>query len=228
MHHIPHVRIIARGSLTLMRIIKKYPNRRLYDTETSAYITLTEVKTLVLEQAEFQVVDAKSGQDITRSILMQIILEEECGAAPLFSSGMLSQMIRSYGNAMQGVMGSYLEKSFQSFLEVQHKLQDQARTLFGETPKMNADSWVQFLQAQNPSLQGLMGSYLKQSANVFLEMQTKMQQQTRDMLGAFSFVPPAEGSAARPEVAGEAPPEPAGDTADPADRKPRPRSSRSA
>lgn len=211
-----------------MRIIKKYPNRRLYDTETSAYITLTEVKTLVLEQAEFQVVDAKSGQDITRSILMQIILEEECGAAPLFSSGMLSQMIRSYGNAMQGVMGSYLEKSFQSFMEVQAKLQDQARTLFGETPKTSADSWVQFLQAQNPSLQGLMGSYLKQSANVFLEMQTKMQQQTRDMLGAFNFVPPGETAGASPE-AGEAPGgESTPGDAPGADRKPRPRSSKTA
>ena len=79
------------------RIIKKYPNRRLYDTETSTYITLAEVKDLVLGYKDFQVQDAKSGEDLTRSILLQIILEEESGGMPMFSSDLLSQMIRSYG-----------------------------------------------------------------------------------------------------------------------------------
>ncbi len=106
-----------------VRLIKKYPNRRLYDTETSSYITLSEVKQLVLEHAEFQVVDAKTNQDLTRSILMQIILDEESGVAPLFTCDMLSQMIRSYGNAMQGFMGNYLEKGMQSFVDIQKKLQ---------------------------------------------------------------------------------------------------------
>ena len=91
------------------RIIKKYPNRRLYDTETSTYITLAEVKDLVLQYKEFQVQDAKSGDDLTRAILLQIILEEEStGGLPMFSSDLLSQLIRFYGNAMQGVMGAYL------------------------------------------------------------------------------------------------------------------------
>ena len=89
------------------RIIKKYPNRRLYDTETSSYITLTDVKKLVLEQVEFRVEDAKTREDLTRSILLQIILDEETAGAPMFSSDMLSQIIRFYGNAMQGMMGSY-------------------------------------------------------------------------------------------------------------------------
>ena len=88
-----------------LRLIKKYPNRRLYDTKTSSYITLADVKQMVLKQEEFQVVDAKSGDDLTRQILLQIILEEESGGAPMFSSDLLSQMIRSYGNAMQGMMG---------------------------------------------------------------------------------------------------------------------------
>src|ERR1041385_4706422 len=82
-----------------LRLIKKYPNRRLYDTKTSSYITLADVKQMVLKQEEFQVVDAKSGDDLTRQILLQIILEEESGGAPMFSSDLLSQMIRSYGNA---------------------------------------------------------------------------------------------------------------------------------
>ncbi|MGH8634583.1 MAG: polyhydroxyalkanoate synthesis repressor PhaR, partial [Burkholderiales bacterium] len=81
------------------RIIKKYPNRRLYDTETSSYITLADVKKLVLEQAEFKVEDAKTREDLTRSILLQIILDEESAGAPMFSSDMLSQIIRFYGNA---------------------------------------------------------------------------------------------------------------------------------
>src|SRR6202008_2669550 len=67
------------------RLIKKYPNRRLYDTKTSVYITLADVKKLVVEGAEFQVVDAKTGEDLTRSILLQIILEEEAAGAPMFS-----------------------------------------------------------------------------------------------------------------------------------------------
>ena len=93
------------------RLIKKYPNRRLYDTQTSAYITLSDVKSLVIEHVHFKVADAKTGEDLTRSILLQIILEEEAGGAPMFSSEVLSQIIRFYGNATQGVMGKYLESN---------------------------------------------------------------------------------------------------------------------
>jgi polyhydroxyalkanoate synthesis repressor PhaR len=92
------------------RLIKKYPNRRLYDTQTSTYITLVDIKQLVIDQEEFQVVDAKSGDDLTRPILLQIILEEEQAGVPMFTSPVLAQIIRFYGNAMQGFMGSYLEK----------------------------------------------------------------------------------------------------------------------
>ncbi|MHB8353267.1 MAG: polyhydroxyalkanoate synthesis repressor PhaR [Burkholderiales bacterium] len=172
-----------------VRLIKKYPNRRLYDTETSSYITLSEVKLLVLEHAEFQVVDAKTNQDLTRSILMQIILDEESGVAPLFTSDMLSQMIRSYGNAMQGFMGNYLEKGMQSFVDIQKKLQEQNATITGagETSSVNTDVWKQFLNAQGPALQGLMGNYLEQSTQLFMEMQNQMQKQARNMFGGFQF-----------------------------------------
>ena len=103
------------------RLIKKYPNRRLYDTETSTYITLADVKQLVLEQEDFQVLDAKSQEDLTRSILLQIILEEEAGGVPMFTSPMLSHMIRFYGHAMQGMMGTYLEKNLEAFNEIHHQ-----------------------------------------------------------------------------------------------------------
>src|SRR6202035_1216236 len=112
------------------RLIKKYPNRRLYDTQTSTYITLSDVKQLVLENEEFKVLDAKTNEDLTRSILLQIILEEEGGGLPMFSSPMLSQIIRFYGHAMQGMMGTYLEKNIQAFIDIQAKLADQSKNLY--------------------------------------------------------------------------------------------------
>jgi polyhydroxyalkanoate synthesis repressor PhaR len=98
-----------------LRLIKKYPNRRLYDTKTSSYITLADVKQMVVKNEDFQVVDAKSNEDLSRQILLQIILDEESGGMPMFSSDLLSQMIRSYGSAMQGFMGTYLEKNVEAF-----------------------------------------------------------------------------------------------------------------
>ena len=92
-----------------VRVLKKYPNRRLYDTQTSSYITLADVKKMVLDGQAFEVRDAKTSEDITRSILLQIILEEETGGVPMFSTQSLEQIIRFYGHAMQGVMGAYLE-----------------------------------------------------------------------------------------------------------------------
>src|SRR5689334_17383442 len=118
------------------RIIKKYPNRRPYDTETSAYITLAEVKELVLGYKDFQVQDAKTGDDLTRSILLQIILEEESGGVPMFTQDMLANIIRYYGHAMQGLMGSYLERSIIAFHEAQKRFQEQASSIYGELPKM--------------------------------------------------------------------------------------------
>jgi polyhydroxyalkanoate synthesis repressor PhaR len=100
-----------------VRLIKKYPNRRLYDTKTSAYITLTDVKDLVLKFEVFKVVDAKTDEDLTRSILLQIILEEESGGVPLFSCELLSGFIRFYGSAMQGMLGKYLENNMKTFVD---------------------------------------------------------------------------------------------------------------
>ncbi len=104
------------------RIIKKYPNRRLYDTDTSSYITLTEIKQLVMESESLQVLDAKTGEDLTRSILLQIILEEESNGSPMFTAPVLANVIRFYGHAMQGLMGGYLEKNMQALMEMQAPL----------------------------------------------------------------------------------------------------------
>jgi len=170
------------------RLIKKYPNRRLYDTQTSAYITLADVKQLVLDNEVFRVIDAKTDEDLTRSILLQIILEEEASGAPLFSSEMLSQIIRFYGHAMQGMMGAYLEKTMQAFIEIQNKFQEQSKAFYdGKNLPTNPDLWAQFMQVQAPMMQGMMSHYIDQSKNLFVQMQEQMQQQTRSMFQNFPF-----------------------------------------
>jgi len=169
------------------RLIKKYPNRRLYDTRTSSYITLADVKDLVLGHEHFQVVDAKTGEDLTRSILLQIILEEEAGGAPMFTSDLLAHMIRFYGNAMQGMMGKYLESNIKAFTEMQVKLQDQARAIYGENSPVGQDLWAQFLNFQGPALQSMMGAYVDQSKKMFEQMQTQLESQTRNMFTGFQF-----------------------------------------
>ncbi|MBC7944745.1 MAG: polyhydroxyalkanoate synthesis repressor PhaR [Burkholderiales bacterium] len=179
-----------------LRVIKKYPNRRLYDTTASTYITLADVKVLVLEHIPFHVIDAKTNEDLTRSILLQIILEEESGGVPMFSSAMLSQIIRFYGHAMQGLMGNYLEKNIHTFIDMQQRLKDQSLTLYGDNPLVNADAWTQFVKMQGPTIQGLMGSYLEQSANMFLEIQQQLQNQTRSLFGNFPFPKFKPGDAA--------------------------------
>jgi polyhydroxyalkanoate synthesis repressor PhaR len=170
-----------------VRLIKKYPNRRLYDTRTSTYITLVDVKDLVLKQEEFQVVDAKTGEDLTRSILLQIILEEEAAGAPMFSSDVLAQMIRFYGNAMQGMMGKYLENNIKAFTDMQKKFQDQARHVYGDNAGMSKELWSQFLTFQGPAMQSMMGAYVEQSAKMFQQMQDNMQEQTRKLFTGFQF-----------------------------------------
>jgi len=183
-----------------IRLIKKYPNRRLYDTRSSTYITLADVKKLVMQGEEFQVLDAKSGEDLTRSILLQIILEEESAGAPMFSSDMLIQFIRCYGNAMQGMLGTYLERNMQLFGEIQKRMQEQSQKLYGEPAKFNEDLWKQFMGFQGPAVQSLLSAYMDQSRNVFLQMQEQLQNQTRNMFSGFQFpgFPGAPGFGAPP------------------------------
>src|ERR1700737_4599622 len=182
-----------------IRVIKKYPNRRLYDTANSGYITLADVKQMTLEHIDFQVIDAKSGDDLTRSILLQIILEEESAGMPMFSSEMLAQMIRFYGNALQGIMGNYMEQNVKAFLVIQNKLQDQAKQVYGDKMLLTPDLWKQFLQMQAPAMQGMLGNYLEQSAKLFMDMQQRMQDQTRGLFISFPFPNFARGPQPAPE-----------------------------
>ena len=110
-----------------LRTIKKYPNRRLYDTVESRYITLSDIRRLVIDRIEFVVIDRKAQEDITRSVLFQVIAEQEHGVEPLMSRDFLAQIIRSYGGALQGVIGSYLEQSLKLFTSQQRDARDRAK-----------------------------------------------------------------------------------------------------
>ncbi|UXI70419.1 polyhydroxyalkanoate synthesis repressor PhaR [Tahibacter amnicola] len=137
-----------------VRVIKKYPNRRLYDTEISSYITLEEVRQLVVDGEEFEVRDAKTGEELTRSVLLQIIAEHEERGQPMFTTQLLSQVIRFYGDSLQGFMGGYLERSLQVFLDQQQQFRSQLNTMMGQTPwsmlndltERNMDMWKSLQQ----------------------------------------------------------------------------------
>ncbi|MBX3701829.1 MAG: polyhydroxyalkanoate synthesis repressor PhaR [Dokdonella sp.] len=152
--------------MTTPRTIKKYPNRRLYDTEISSYITLEEIRQLVLDNEEFEVRDAKTGEDLTRSVLLQIIAEYEDRGQPMFTSKLLSQIIRFYGDSMQGFMGTYLERSLQVFMDQQQQFRSQLNNMLGQGPwsmlndltERNMDMWKSlqqgFLSAAASSMRG--------------------------------------------------------------------------
>jgi len=136
------------------RVIKKYPNRRLYDTEISSYITIEDVRQLIVEGEAFEVRDAKSGEDLTRQVLLQIIAEHEQDGEPMLSTQLLSQIIRFYGDSLQGFMGNYLARSMQGFLEPQQQFRQQVGSLLGQTPwammnqltERNLEVWEDFQQ----------------------------------------------------------------------------------
>lgn len=159
------------------RVIKKYPNRRLYDTDTSSYVTVTQVKELVISGQPVMVIDVKSGEDLTRSVLLQIILDEEAGGSPMFSEELLMSIIRFYGNTMQSFMGPYLEKNIQTFLEMQKTF---TASSHGVTPEV----WTSMMNLQTPLSQGMMGTYAEQAKNLFVQMQETMAKQTNDVFEA--------------------------------------------
>jgi polyhydroxyalkanoate synthesis repressor PhaR len=203
--------------ITTQRLIKKYPNRRLYDTLTSAYITVADVKRLIVANEVIKVVDAKTDDDLTRSIFLQIILEEEASGSPLFSEVMLAQMIRFYGHAMQGLMGTYLEKNLQSFLDIQNRFSEQTKGFYdapgagaaGANPMAagmpsvmpSPEQWTQIMATQAPMMQGVMSNYVDQSKNLFAQMQEQMQKQTQGLWPGFGFGAPS----AAPTPAGTKP-----------------------
>jgi polyhydroxyalkanoate synthesis repressor PhaR len=153
------------------RTIRKYPNRRLYDVANDGYITLADVKQLVLKNVAFEVVDAKSGADITRPILLQIILEEESGATPMFSAEMLAEIVRFHGAAQQTMVGAYMEENVNTLLGIQRKLQQPTRPAQGDTVRLTPDLWRQWMQLQAPAMQAMLANFLEQGARRFMDKQ---------------------------------------------------------
>jgi polyhydroxyalkanoate synthesis repressor PhaR len=135
-----------------IRIIKKDPNRRLYDTEISSYITIEDVRQLIVDGEDFEVRDAKTGDDLTRTVLLQIITEQEQDGEPILSTQLLSHIIRFYGDSMQGFMGNYLERSMTLFMEQQQQFRQQMGGMLGQTPwtmmnqltERNMELWQEF------------------------------------------------------------------------------------
>ena len=121
-------------SVAKTRVIKKYANRRLYDTEESRYVALEDIRQLVMDGSHFRIVDAQGGEDITRSILLQIIVEQEEKGQPILSTRLLEQLIRYYGDNLQSFVGAYLEKSMDFFIKEQTVLQDQMQSLLQAAP----------------------------------------------------------------------------------------------
>jgi polyhydroxyalkanoate synthesis repressor PhaR len=153
------------------RTIRKYPNRRLYDVANDGYITLADVKQLVLKSVDFEVVDARSGADITRSILLQIILEEESGATPMFSAEMLAQIVRFHGAAQQTMVGAYMEENVNTLLDIQRKLQEPTRRSGGDAVRLTPELWRQWMQLQAPAMQAMLSNFLEQGARRFMDKQ---------------------------------------------------------
>jgi polyhydroxyalkanoate synthesis repressor PhaR len=159
----------AAAGESAVRTIKKYPNRRLYDSMSSRYVTLAEIKQLVMRGEPFVVRDAKTSEDLTRSILLQIILEEEAVGVPLLSEAALANLIRFYGHALQPLMGRSLEQQLQAMTDWQRELGGAAQALNG------------------PAFQALMSDYVAQSGKAMTQIQMQMQRQTQQLLGAFGL-----------------------------------------
>ena len=149
------------------RLIKKYPNRRLYDTRSSVYVTLQEVKNFVLAGESLKVVDAKTQEDLTRSIYLQIILEEEAGGVPMFSEATLANIIRVYGHAMQGLMGHYLENNVQQFSNLQKQITEQFQPV-------SPDAWAQLVTQPGAAMQQMVGEWTQQSNQFLSQMQEQI------------------------------------------------------
>lgn len=153
-------------------LIKKYPNRRLYDTAISSYVTISDVKKMILEYEDIQIVDAKTGEDLTRSVFLQILSDEEMGGTPIFSDETICQMIRMYGQVSQSLFAPFLEQNMKIFTEWQNNIQEQAKAV-GKASKLFSEPFKHF--DKNPTS--------------FVEWQNSLQQQALSFWQNAGFIP---------------------------------------
>ncbi len=168
------------------RIIKKYQNRRLYDTATSTYIILDDIKQIVVDGELVKVIDVKTEKEVTRSVLLQIILEEEVNGIPMFSNDFLFQIIRFYGKAFQPSVSPFLEQGVDLFRKMQKQFYEQIRDVYGKDKlPSGVELWKDFIQQQTPQIESSLKEYVENSTNVFIKMQEHLQSQTENI---FSYM----------------------------------------
>ncbi len=144
------------------RLIKKYANRRLYDTAASSHVTLEGIRELIVAGHDVRIVDEVSGDDITRTILLQIIAEREQGGRPMLDADFLMRIIRLYGNPMQDMMGEFLSRSFDTFIGQQAEYREQMQKAMAATPLET----LQQLTAENlKTWQSMQDAFLKKSSS---------------------------------------------------------------
>lgn len=171
-----------------LRIVKKYQNRRLYDTATSMYIVLEDIKEYIIAGERVKVIDVKTEQDVTRSVLLQIILEEEVNKVPTFSDDFLFQIIRFYGKGFQASVGSFLENGVELFRKMQKQFYGKTRTEFANTDvKSQMEAWNEFISAGTAKMENSIKDYIETGKNTFLKMQENIKTQTENMLNYMQF-----------------------------------------
>lgn len=170
------------------RLIKKYQNRRLYDTATSTYIILEDIKQIIVEGDMVQVIDVKTSEDVTRSVLLQIILEEEVNRVPMFSNEFLFQIIRFYGKSFQSSLSPFLEQGVDLFKKVQKQFYEQIRDSYGKDRlPSGVELWREFMAQQGPQLEGMIRDYVQSNTNTFLKVQEQLQKQTENIFSYIQF-----------------------------------------
>jgi polyhydroxyalkanoate synthesis repressor PhaR len=171
-----------------IRIIKKYQNRRLYDTAISMYIVLSDVRDYIVEGEIVKVIDVKTEQDVTRSVLLQIVLEEEVSGAPMFSDDFLFQIIKFYGKALQPSVSPFLENGLDLFRKMQKQFYEQLNGNYtGANVTAGIDLWNDFLSKRNSQVESSIKDYIENSTDTFLKMQEKLKDQTESMLNYMPF-----------------------------------------
>ena len=168
-----------------IRVIKKYPNRRLYDTATSTYITISDVKDIIQENEDVKVIDAKTGEDLTHQTLLQIIVETETGSAnPILSNNALVEFIRMPGGNVQEMLSQYMDANIQAFLDIQKKFTENAAMA---ATSANPQTWTQFLTFQGPAMKALMNTYLEQNTKFAAQMNESVSAQTQKMINSLNI-----------------------------------------
>jgi len=177
-----------REKKTPIRIIKKYQNRRLYDMETSTYVVLSDIKQMIMDGEVVQVIDVKTEQDVTRVVLLQVILDEEINGVPMFSNEFLFQIIRFYGKAFQSSLSPFLEQVVDLFRRTQKKFYEQIREIYGKDKlSSGVELWKEFMENQGPEIEESIREQMQVNTNAFLKMQEQLQQQTRQLLDYMQF-----------------------------------------